>query len=147
MSTTNGQRPDGRMTLAVELAAAERLADPAAAFADAREWSRYVVVVGNDAGAVSEFVAAHDLRQDLDLAGRDKWLALSEIRQSTDTDRHVFVGAGPEDRRIADHTGWEFRHVTEAAEKAEWPLGDDEGGILGRIRAAIASFRRSLGGQ
>lgn len=147
MSTNNGQHPDGRTTLAVELAAAERLADPAAAFADAREWSRYVVVVGNDTDAVSGFVAAHDLRQDVDLAGRDKWLVLSEIRQNTDTERHVFVGAGPEDRRIAEHTGWEFRHVTEAAEKAGWPLGSEDGGILARIRDALAAIRRSLPGR
>lgn len=123
------------MTLLFELAAARELADPVAAFEDAERWTRHLGVIGNDPDAVAEFVREHGLRQDFDLAGRDEWLAASEIRAATDTDRHVLVGAGPEDRRLADHVGWEYRHYRDAAEKADWALAEEGGqGILARIR-------------
>lgn len=125
------------MTLAFELAAVEQFAHPNEVVADAREWSQYVGVVSNDADAVTSYVQKHDLQQDFDLRDRDKWLALAEIRDGTDTDRYVFVGSGPEDRRVAEQVGWEFVSVDEAAEKAGWTLGvqtKGAAGILDRLR-------------
>jgi len=132
---THERRRSGEMTLVFTLAAIEQFADPAAVFADAREWSRYVGVVANDAGAVAEFCDAHGLEPDFDTGDADKWLAMEEIRGVTATPRHVFVGTSVEDRRIADHLGWEYRTVEEAAEPADWPLARDEGadGPLGRV--------------
>lgn len=135
-----GDGDAGEMTLAFELSAIRRFADPAAVFADARAWSRHVGVVANDADAVAAFVDEHDLRQDFDLGDDDKWLAMQRIREETHTPRHVFVGAGPEDRRIADHLGWEYRTVPEVAEKADWErgTGSDSSGLVSRLRARLA---------
>ena len=52
----------GEMTLVFTLAAIERFADPAAAFAAAREWSRYVGIVDNDTDAVDAFAESHGVR-------------------------------------------------------------------------------------
>jgi len=118
----------GEMTLAFELAAIRAFDDPEAVVADAREWSRYVGIVANDTDAVRAFVAERDLRQDFDLGDRDIWLTMEGIRESSDAPRHVFVGTTPEDRRIADATGWEYRSPAEVADAAGWSLGDDDGG-------------------
>jgi hypothetical protein len=135
----NGEgRDGGELTLAFSLSAARRLSDPAGAFAEAREWSRHVGVVGNDADEVAAFVDDHGLQQDYDPGDRDKWLLMEEIREETHTPRHMFVGTNVEDRRIADYTGWEFEDVTEAAEKADWELaGKESEGLLGRLLELI----------
>jgi hypothetical protein len=128
----------GELTLVVTRTAAERLADPGAALAEAREWSQYVGVVGDDADRVAAFVAEHDIPQDYAQGERDKWLVAEEIREATATPRHVLVGASVEDRRIADYLDYEFRHVTDAAERADWPLADaDDAGLIDRIRRLL----------
>ncbi|WP_123537402.1 DUF7124 domain-containing protein [Halosimplex salinum] len=132
---------DGEMTLAFELAAIREFADPAAVFEDAREWCRYVGVVSNDTDAVAAFVADHALAQDFELGDRDIWLAMEGIRESSDAPRHVFVGTTPEDRRVADATGWEFRRPADVAEAAGWDLADGESsdsGLLGRLWARLS---------
>jgi len=121
----DGQDRDGasdEMTLAFTLDAIEGFADPRTVFVAARVWSRHVGVVGNDTDAVAAFVDAHSLQQDFDVGEADKWLAMERIRESTATPRHVFVGTSVEDRRIADHLGWEYRTPEEVAEKADWEL-------------------------
>ncbi|WP_135365655.1 DUF7124 domain-containing protein [Halosimplex halophilum] len=135
----------GEMTLAFELAAIREFGDPEAVFADAREWSRYVGVVANDTDAVAEFVAERDVQQDFDLGDRDIWLVMEGIREDSDAPRHVFVGTTPEDRRIADATGWEFRRPAEVADAAGWSLaGSDSGsgssdpGLLARLWARLS---------
>jgi hypothetical protein len=130
-----GDRSDGRssegdrsgeMTLVFTLAAIEAFADPATVFEEARTWSRYVGIVARDADAVDSFVDAHDVRPDFDQGEADKWLAMEEIGGATATPRHVFVGTSIEDRRIADHLGWEYRRPDEVAERADWALTSDE---------------------
>jgi hypothetical protein len=128
------------MTLVFTLAAIEKFADPATVFAEARQWSRYVGIVATDTDAVDAFVDAHDLRPDFDQGEADKWLAMEEIGTATATSRHVFVGTTMEDRRIADHLGWEYRQPAAVAEKAGWALASDEesgdgvvSGLLGRL--------------
>lgn len=140
MSIVVGASDGGEMTLAVSLAAAEQLADPGDALAAAREWSQHVGVVGNDADAVDEFVAEHDVPQDFALGDRDKWLLAERIREETHTPRHVYVGTSVEDRRIAEYTGWEFQDVRGAAEKADWDLGaaaDGDAGLVARLRGLL----------
>jgi len=147
---------DGReMTLAFALSAIERFEEPRRVFEDAREWSRYVGVVANDTDAVAGFVDEHGLEQDFRLGDRDKWLAMERIRAATDTDRHVYVGTTADDRRLADHLGWEFLDPGEVAAKAGWPLesgevsprsGDREGSpgadesLLDRLRDRLWPF-------
>jgi hypothetical protein len=141
MSGDTDRQPSGEMTLAFTLAAIERFADPATVFAEAREWSRSVGIVANDADAVAAFVDEHGLRHDFDVGEADKWLAMERIRESTATPRHVFVGASVEDRRIADQLGWEYRTPEEVAEKADWALagGDSDGktGLVARLKDAL----------
>ncbi|ELZ25026.1 hypothetical protein C475_10784 [Halosimplex carlsbadense 2-9-1] len=137
----DGERT-GEMTLAFELAAIEQFADPERVLDDAREWSRYVGVVANDTDAVRAFVAERDLEQDFELGDRDIWLIMEGIREASDAPRHVFVGTTPEDRRIADATGWEYRTPTEVADAAGWSLGDSDGdsadpGLFARLWARI----------
>ena len=140
--TPDGDSGGGELTLAFSLPAIERLDDPAAAFEDAGNWSRYVGVVDDDREAVAGTVTRLDLRQDFDLGDRDRWLAMEGIRESTHTPRHVYVGASERDRQVATRLGWEFVHVTEAAEKADWALarhgGDRERGLLARLLAAAS---------
>ncbi|WP_415382534.1 hypothetical protein [Halosimplex sp. TS25] len=132
----------GEMTLAFELAAIREFDDPAAVFEDAREWSRYVGVVSNDTDAVAAFVAERDLLQDFELGDRDIWLAMEGIRESSDAPRHVFVGTTPEDRRIADATGWEFRSPSDVADAAGWdlePTDQPEPGLVSRLRSRLSA--------
>ena len=145
MSTTTDGDPGKEVTLAFSRAALERLADPAAVFADARGWSRYVGLLDNDPASLAEIADEPGLRQDNELGDRDKWLALADVREATagDTPRHVFVGVTEDDRLAAGRTGWEFVPVTVAAEKAGWALEDETGsgtgstgvsGLLDRLR-------------
>ncbi|MFC5135183.1 MULTISPECIES: DUF7124 domain-containing protein [Haloferacaceae] len=136
--------PEGEMTLVFTLSAARSLADPAAAFADARRWSARVGVVANDTDAVEAFLDRHGLENDYALRDWDKWGTLADVREATDTPRHVFVGTSPEDRRLAETVGWQFRTVREAAGKAEWELGerepsgsDADAGVVERLRRAV----------
>ena len=145
MSDTEGEAT-GEMTLAFELDAIRRFEDPETVFAEAREWSRAVGVVSNDIDAVASFIAEHDLTQDFDLGDRDIWLTMEHVRESHPAPRHVFVGSTPEDRRIADATGWEFRRPGTVAERADWSLDQSDGdtgsrpGLLARIRSRIAAL-------
>lgn len=143
---------EGELTLAIALDAARAFADPAAVVTDARRWSRYVGVVDNDVEAVEAFVDDHGIRNDYALGDRDKWQAMADIRDAANTSRYVFIGASSEDRRLANHVGWEFLTASEAAEKAGWELsgrgattsggGNDDAGVTERIRRALD--RRSL---
>jgi len=136
---SNGEPTHGRsgeMTLVFTLAAIEKFADPATVFEEARAWSRYVGIVARDSDAVHSFVDAHDIRPDFDQGETDKWLAMEEIGDATPTPRHVFVGTAMEDRRIADHLGWEYRQPEAVAEKADWTLTANEqesDGVVSRL--------------
>lgn len=129
----------GEMTLAFSLAASERLADPAGAFADAREWSRYVGIIDNDTDRVREFLDRHDLQHDYELGDTDVWLAMEAIREEAGTPRHVYVGTDVEDRRVASHLEWEFVPLTEAADRADWSLTThcSDTTLIERLRARV----------
>lgn len=132
---------NGTLTLAFELAAVEAFENPSDVFADARRWSRYVGVVADDADAVESYLAERDLRQDFDPDGRDKWLALADIRETVATDRYVFVGTNPTDRQWSDYAGWEFVPHAEAAEKAGWTLAEETDaatGVVDRLREFLS---------
>ncbi len=132
----------GELTLVLSLGAARRLADPEAAFAEARRWSRYVGVVANDADAVERFVREHGVENDYALRNWDKWGTLGDIHDEAATPRHVFVGTSPSDRRVATHVGFEYRSIREAAERADWELSEpgasEESGLIERLRRAVS---------
>lgn len=122
MSVTTEGDPDKEMTLAFALSAIDRFVDPKGVFDDARTWSRYVGIVDNYTDDVGAYVREQDLQQDFELGDRDKWLALQELHEATETDRYVFVGTTEDDRRAAEFTGWEYQTVHDVAEKAGWRL-------------------------
>ncbi|MFB6295278.1 MAG: hypothetical protein ABEH66_00330 [Halobacteriales archaeon] len=135
-------RGDGSddMTLAFSLSAAERLADPGAAFADAEEWTRYRGIVSQAPRAADRFARERDLPQDFFTGTRGRPESLALIREQYATGRHVFVGTGESDRRVADSTGWEYRSIEEAAERAGWELEDPGSG--GFLQGILDRFRK-----
>lgn len=130
-----GDSEDGRgkMTLAFRLAALEELADPRAAFADARRWSRHVGVVADDGRAVETFVRRHGIRQDYEIGDLDAQSVLSRLKWEADTERYVLVGGGERDRDLAEYVGWEYLPIESAADEVGWTLAGNLG-VLGRAR-------------
>jgi len=117
----------GPMTLAFELSALQRLADPTEVFQDARRWSEYVGVVSDKPTyVVTNFTRKNRIRQDFFSGPRGKEESLDSVARQFDTDRHVFVGTDDADREVAERVDWEYLDVTEAAEAADWELGDPE---------------------
>ncbi|KKF39468.1 hypothetical protein FK85_28375 [Halorubrum saccharovorum] len=141
----------GEVTLVLSLGAARRLADPQAAVADAREWSRYVGVVANDAEAVERFVREAGVENDYALRNWDKWGTLGDIHEQSDAPRAAFVGTSAANRRVAIHVGFEYVPIDEAAEKAGWELSEPErasresGGGSGLVDRLWRTVRERLG--
>lgn len=135
--TDSNSDDGGEMTLAFDLAALTEVANPQHVVADARRWSRHVGVVGDDAHAVASYVQRHDFTQDFELGDLDKRSVLSKLKWEADTDRYVFVGTGPKNRALANHVGWEYLSIEDAAGKADWTLAEDAG-ILDRARTGLA---------
>ena len=117
----------GEMTLAFELTALQALADPGEVFADARQWSRYVGVVSEEPTyVVTNFTRKRRIRQDFFSGPKGKDESLESVKRQFDTDRHVFVGTGEADRKLADDLGWEYLPVEEAVEAAGWELAAED---------------------
>ncbi|WP_254823397.1 DUF7124 domain-containing protein [Haloglomus halophilum] len=115
------------MTLAFELAALKRLAEPDAVFSDARTWSKYVGVVSEEPTyVVTNFTRKNRIRQDFFSGPRGREESLENVKRQFDTDRHVFVGTSDEDAALADQVDWEYLPVEQAADAAGWELGDTE---------------------
>jgi hypothetical protein len=113
------------MTLAFELAALKRLADPETVFAEARSWSEYVGVVSEEPTyVVTNFTRKNRIRQDFFSGPRGRQESLENVKRQFDTERHVFVGTDEEDASVAASVDWEFVDVEDAAEAAEWELGE-----------------------
>ena len=114
------------MTLAFELAALKRLADPNAVFNDARGWTEYVGVVSEQPTyVVTNFTRKHRVRQDFFSGPRGVQESLENVGKQFDTDRHVFVGTSAEDEAVAEAAGWEYLPLEAAAEAAGWELGEE----------------------
>lgn len=115
------------MTLAFELAALKRLADPNAVFNDARGWTEYVGVVSEKPTyVVTNFTRKHRVRQDFFSGPRGVQESLENVKEQFETDRHVFVGTTDEDEAVAEAAGWEFLPLEAAAEAAGWEIADGE---------------------
>ncbi len=121
------------LTLAFRLEAIQRCADPAAVFADAREWSRHVGIVADDPDAVTRLVDRHGLQQDYELGALEVYSILSKLKWEANTDRYVLIGTDDADRALADYVGWEYLSIQEAATHADWTLADTDG-FLARVR-------------
>ena len=142
MVVTSTGDETGEVTLLYTLGAARSFADPSAVFADARRWSAHVGIVANDTSAVDAFVRTHGIENEYSLRDWDKWGTMVDIKEATDTPRHVFVGTSRGDRRLAENVGWEYLTAREAAAKAGWELGEPEpperpAGIVDRLRRLV----------
>ncbi|WP_254545884.1 DUF7124 domain-containing protein [Halomarina pelagica] len=115
------------MTLAFELEALQRLADPEAVFSDARTWTKYLGVVSEKPTyVVTNFTRKNRIRQDFFSGPRGKRESLENVKRQFDTDRHVFVGTSAEDEALAEAVDWEYLPLETAAEAAGWTIGDPE---------------------
>jgi len=117
------------MTMALTYRAAERLAHPASAFAEAEAWADWIGIVGRvDTPIINRFQRQHGVDADFfSGTGTGPGERLAEIgpRSMFYADRMVVVGVAGEDERVAAEADWEFVPLAEAAEKADWAL--DEG--------------------
>ena len=126
------------MTLAFSLEALERLADPAAAIDDAREWTTYVGAISAAPNGALTFTKERRIRLDFFSGTRPPAETLYAVKGNYRTDRYVLVGVDGQ-RELAEGRHWDFQHVEEAAERAGWTLvepADDESGdpgVLGTI--------------
>ena len=117
----------GDMTLAFDLEALKRMARPDVVFNDARQWSEYVGVISEKPTyVVTNFTRKHRIRQDFFSGPRGREESLENVKEQFGTDRHVYVGTSEEDEAVADASDWEFLSVEDAAEAAEWELGEPE---------------------
>jgi hypothetical protein len=114
------------MTLAFELSALQELADPGAAFADARQWSAYVGVVSDEPTyVVTNFTRKRRIRQDFFSGPKGREESLESVKGQFDTERYVFVGVEDADRDLAEAVGWEFQSIEDAAGAAGWDLASE----------------------
>lgn len=118
---------DGEMTLAFDLTALQRLARPDVVFNDARRWSEYVGIISAEPTyVVTNFARKHRVRQDFFSGPRGREESLESVKNQFGTPRHVYVGTDEACATLARQTGWEYLDVADAAEAAEWELGDPE---------------------
>ena len=116
----------GTMTLAFELSALKELTAPKEVFESARAWSKYVGVITDEPTyVVTHYTRKKRIRQDFFSGPKGKFESLKSVKYHFDTDRHVLIGTGEEDIEMANETGWEYLHISDAAEKAGWELGEN----------------------
>ena len=110
------------LTLAFDLAALRRVADPAAAVADARRWSEHVgVVTDRPPYVLTKFTREHAVENDFPPEPAPAAETLDHMRTHHDTERYVFVV--PDDATPTAE-GWEPLPLSEAVERAGWELGN-----------------------
>lgn len=127
VATLRPVRPSRRgvatgLTLAFDLAALRRVTDPAGTVADARRWSEHVgVVTDRPPYVLTKFTREHAIENDFPPEPAPAAETLEHMRTHHDTERYVFVV--PDDAPPTAE-GWERLPLSEAAERADWELGD-----------------------
>lgn len=113
------------MTLAFALSALKTLAEPGTAFADARQWTRYVgVVSAKPPSEVKQYLRTRRIREDFMSGSEDPVETLESVRDQFESDRYVVVGTPESSQSSIEATNWEHLSVDEAAVAAEWVVGD-----------------------
>lgn len=125
MSSSAGNTSSGSITLAIDVTALEAVAKPRAVVKDAARWSRHVGVVAADPEVAEAFVEAHRIQQDFILGELDTVATLSKLRWEAETDRFVYIGTSDTHRDLAEHVGWEYLSIEDAAREAGWTLASD----------------------
>jgi hypothetical protein len=109
------------MTLAFTLGALRRLADPAGAVADARQWAAHVGVAADRPRSAAAFARERGITDDF-YAGETTGETLLLAGDRFETDRYVLIGTGSAHERAAGGADWEYLDVADAAEAAGWNL-------------------------
>lgn len=115
------------MTLAFDLEAIDRLAEPGAAFTGAKGWAEHVgVIFDGMAYQVINYLRDRGVYDEDFFSRLDRERSLEFAREEAETDRYVLVGTDDDDAALADATGWEYLDVAEAAEAADWTLRETD---------------------
>ena len=117
------------ITLAFELAALERLVDPAGVLRDTARWTDHLGIVSDEpTHLVRKRARDYGLTPDFLPGPRDRKGSLTKIKNQPEhgADRYIYVADDGELRAAAERHGWEFRPSEEAAETAGWQLHEDE---------------------
>lgn len=114
--------PDETLVVVFVRAALDRLADPAAAVADARSWSHRVGVVDDDPRAARARLDDAGVDPDFVAGAAGVTASLPAIRQRLPADRHLLIGTDADTQEMAEARGWDHLPVAVAADKAGWEL-------------------------
>lgn len=111
------------MTLAIDVGALDRLADPADVIGDAQQFATHVGVISGGMGYQSSSWLQELGIPEVDFLTRlDREGGLAQVMSTTDTDRYVFLGTRTVEAELAIEAGWEYLDVTVAAEEAGWDV-------------------------
>jgi 3-deoxy-D-manno-octulosonate 8-phosphate phosphatase KdsC-like HAD superfamily phosphatase len=117
------------ITIAFELAALDRLADPGRVLKDTRQWTAHLGIVSDEPShVVRKRARDHGITPDFLPGPRDRAESLVKIKNQPehDADRFIFVSTDEELSSVAAQHGWEFQLIEAAAETAGWHLHDGE---------------------
>lgn len=120
---------DETITIAFELAALERLADPGGVLRDTQRWTSHLGIVSDEpTHLVRKRARDYGLNPDFLPGPRNRAESLPKIRAQPEheADRYILVSVDEEMRPVAEKHGWEFRPIEEAADTAGWRLHDGE---------------------
>ena len=125
---THGATEPDDMTMALTYKAAHYFTDPSFVFTDARAWADWLGLVGDvSTPVIRKFQRENGIELDF-FGGSENGPAtrLAEVDEESMffAERMVLVGTDA-DEAVAEEAGWEFVHLEEAAEKADWELRDD----------------------
>jgi hypothetical protein len=113
------------ITLAFELAALERLADPSGVISDTQRWTNHLGIVSDEPSyLVRKRARDYGFTPDFLPGPRTRSESLVKVKNQPEhaADRYIYVSADEAMRAAAEEHGWEFRPVEEAAETAGWRL-------------------------
>lgn len=116
------------ITLAFELGALERLADPAGVIRDTQRWTDHLGIVSDEpTHLVRKRARDYGFNPDFLPGPRAKSESLVKIRNQPEhgADRYILVAVDEDVEAPAEQAGWEYRPIEEAAETAGWRLAAD----------------------
>jgi hypothetical protein len=116
------------ITLAFELGALERLADPAGVIRDTQRWTDHLGIVSDEpTHLVRKRARDYGFNPDFLPGPRAKSESLVKIRNQPEhgADRYILVAVDEDIEAPAERAGWEYRPIEEAAETAGWQLAAD----------------------
>lgn len=117
------------VTVAFQLAALERLADPNAVFEQTTGWASHVGILSDrPTHVITEFANDHHLDIGFHSGPRSLLESLPHARAQPElaAERYLLIGTDEVDREAVRDAGWAVLTVEEAAEAAGWELRRDD---------------------